>query len=366
MLYDNMKTYNHLYEQIYSFENLLLAARQAQKRKRSKLDVARFNFHLEGELLNIQAELLNQTYRPGEYCEFYIHEPKKRLISAAPYRDRVVHHAICNIIEPIFDKTFIYDSYACRQGKGTHKAVERFTRFCRKNEYVLKCDIKKYFPSVDHEILFDLICRKIRDERTLLLIKLIIDKSNEQEWILHYFWGDDLLTALERRKGIPIGNLTSQFFANIYLNGFDHFVKETIGCRYYIRYCDDFVVLSDDKQWLHEVKSQMAEYLATLRLKLHPKKCTVFPIRCGTDFLGYRIFPTHRLLRKENIKRARRRLKWLEAEYNTGAISLDKVKQSIQSWIAHASWADTYGLRKQMLKDIAFQRKNTINRDLMD
>ena len=352
-----MKTYNHLFEQICSFENLLSAAKKAQRGKKSKQDVAMFNFHRERELLKLQEELLNQTYHPGEYYEFYIFEPKKRMISAAPYQDRVMHHALCNVIEPIFDKTFIYDSYACRKGEGTHRAVERFTQFCRKNKYVLKCDIKKYFPSIDHEILYELICRKIADERVLWLIKLIIDSSNEQEWVLDYFWGDDLLTALECRKGIPIGNLTSQFFANIYLNGFDHFVKERLGCRYYIRYCDDFVVLSDDKQWLHEVKLKMAEYLATLRLKFHPKKCTVFPTRCGTDFLGYRIFPTHRLLRKENVKRARRRLRHLEAKYNACAIPLDKVKQSIRSWIAHASWADTYGLRKHLLREIIFCRK---------
>ncbi len=351
-----MKTYNHLYEQICSFENLLLAAKCAQKRKSSKEDVARFNFHLERELFNIQTELLNQTYQPGEYHEFYILDPKKRLISAAPYRDRVLHHALCNIIEPIFDKTFIYDSYACRQGKGTHKAVERFTSFCRKNEYVLKCDIKKYFPNIDHEILFDLIRRKIRDKQTLWLIKLIIDSSNEQEQVLEYFEDDDLLTFLERRKGIPIGNLTSQFFANIYLNGFDHFVKEQLRCQYYIRYCDDFVMLSDDKSWLHEVKAKSAEYLASLRLKLHPKKCTVFPTGLGTDFLGYRIFPTHRLLRRENINRANRRFRQLQAEYGKGNIPLEKVSQSVRSWVAHASWADTYGLRKKIFRELVFRR----------
>ena len=333
-----------------------MAAKKAQKGKRSKQDVAKFNFHLERELLRLQEELLNQTYRPGEYYEFYILEPKKRMISAAPYRDRVVHHALCNVIEPIFDKTFICDSYACRKGKGTHKAVERFTRFCRKNEYVLKCDIKKYFPSIDHEILYDLICRKIADERVLWLIKLIIDSSNEQERLLEYFEGDDLLTSLARRKGIPIGNLTSQFFANIYLSGFDHFVKEQLRCRYYIRYCDDFVLLNDDKSWLHEAKAKSADYLASLRLKLHPRKCTVFLTSLGTDFLGYRIFPTHRLLRRENIERAKRRLKRLQVEYGRGNIPIEKVSQSVRSWIAHASWADTYGLRKQIFRELVFRR----------
>ena len=158
------------------------------------------------------------------------------------------------------------------------------------------------------------------------------------------------------RKGIPIGNLTSQFFANIYLNGFDHFVKEQLQCRYYIRYCDDFVMLSDDKSWLHEVKDRSAEYLASLRLKLHPRKCTVFPTSQGADFLGYRIFPTHRLLRRGNIKRAKQRFKRLQREYGKGNIPLEKVSQSVRSWVAHASWANTYGLRIQIFRDLVFRR----------
>jgi retron-type reverse transcriptase len=265
-----------------------------------------------------------------------------------------VHHALSNIIEPIFDRTFIYDSYACRKGKGTHKAVERFTQFCRKYSYVLKCDIMKYFPSIDHEILYGLIAKKIRCPKTLWLIKKIIDASGEQEPVITYFEGDE--TPLTRRKGLPIGNLTSQFFGNIYLDGFDHFVKETLQCKAYIRYVDDFVVLADDKQWLHKVKDQMAEYLVQLRLKLHPRKCIVFPIKDGTDFLGYRIFPTHRLLRNSNVKRTKRRLKKLQVAYSSGEIPLEKARASIHSWIAHASWADTYHLRRKLLGNTAFVR----------
>ena len=192
-----MKTYNRLFEQICSFENLLNASRKAQRGKRFQDEVARFNFHLERELYRLQEELQTQTYRPGAYHEFYIYEPKLRKISAAPYRDRVVHHALCNVIEPIFDRTFIFDSYGCRKGKGTHKAVNRFTEFSRKNRYVLKCDIKKYFPSIDHEILKAMFRRKIRDVQTLWLMDLIVNSSNPQERVLEYFEGDDLLTALK-------------------------------------------------------------------------------------------------------------------------------------------------------------------------
>ncbi len=350
-----MKKYKNLYPNIYSFENLLLAAKKAQKGKRFKPNTAKFNFQLERELLTLQEELLSQTYQPGEYHAFHIFDPKKRLISAAPYRDRVVHHALCNVIEPIFDKTFIYDSYACRKGKGQHKAVQRFTQFCQKNKYVLKCDIRKYFPTIDHEILKEKLRKKVADEKTLWLIDLIIDFSNEQERVEQYFDGDELFSPL-RRKGIPIGNLTSQFFANIYLNKMDHFFKEDLHCRFYVRYCDDFVVLDNQKSRLHEVKTAISTFLEGERLQLHPKKCLVFPTRSGTDFLGYRIFPTHKRLRKANARKFTIKLKQLQEHYGQYEIDLKEVRQSIVSWIAHASHADTYNLRKQILSKSVFRR----------
>ena len=351
-----MKTYNRLFQQICLFENLLSAARKAQRGKRFQDEVARFNFHLESELYRLQEELQTRTYQPGAYHEFHIYEPKLRKISAAPYRDRVVHHALCNVIEPILDRTFIFDSYACRKGKGTHKAVNRFTEFSRKNTYVLKCDIKKYFPSIDHGILKTLFRRKVRDAQTLWLMDLIVDSSNPQEYVHAYFEGDDLLTSLHRQRGIPIGNLTSQFFANIYLNGFDHFVKETLKCRYYIRYVDDFVVLDNDKARLHAVKASMEGYLAQVRLKLHPNKCQIFPVEDGTDFLGYRIFPTHRRLRQSSVTRARRRLRRLQSDYSAGKISWEDVNHSVRSWLGHVQHADTYGLRRSLFSQTLFRR----------
>ena len=351
-----MKTHNRFFQKICSFDNLVSASRKAQRGKRFQAAVAQFNFHLEKELYRLQAELQTQTYRPGPYYEFHVYEPKLRKISAAPYRDRVVHHALCNVIEPIFDPTFIFDSYACRKGKGTHKAVDRFTEFSRKNTYVLKCDIKKYFPSIDHEVLKTQLRRKIRDAQVLWLLDLIVDSSNPQEYVHEYFEGDDLLTVLNRRRGIPIGNLTSQFFANIYLNGFDHFVKEVLRCRYYIRYMDDFVVLEKDKARLHEVKHEMEDYLAQLRLKLHTDKCQVFPIKDGTDFLGYQIFPTHRRLRPSSVRRARRRLRVLREDYDSGKISWADVNHSVQSWLGHVKHADTYGLRRAIFSQTVFRR----------
>ena len=349
-----MKRHAHLWSGITSFGNLLLAARKAQRGKRFGESTARFNFHLEGELLRLQEQLQGRSYRPGPYRSFVIREPKKRLISAAPYRDRVVHHALCNIIEPIFDRTFIDDSYACRTGKGTHTAVDRLTQFLRRSRYVLKCDVRKFFPSIDHEMLKGLVRRKIKCPHTLWLIDLIMHHSNEQEPAAAYFPGDDLFTPFERRRGLPIGNLTSQFFANVYLNGFDHWMKEVVGARHYLRYVDDFLVLGDKKSWLHEVLARSREYLATLRLKLHARKCRVFPVACGTEFLGYQVFPDHRRLRRSNLRLLARRMSRLQEDYARGRVGIDGVRASIQSWIAHASHADTWGLRRDVLRRYAF------------
>jgi retron-type reverse transcriptase len=237
-----MKRYGYLWQEITDFTNLLAAARQAQRGKRFRENILRFNYHLEDELVQLQQQLLHQTYQPGIYKTFHVKQPKPRLISAAPYKDRVVHHALCNVIMPIFERTFIYDSYANRVGFGSHRALKRFTEFARSSRYILQCDVRKYFPSIDHEILKALLRRKIKCPDTLWLIDTIIDGSNEQEPVMDYFPDDDLLTPLERRKGLPIGNLTSQFFANIYLNHFDHFVKEDLKVKKYLRYVDDFAL----------------------------------------------------------------------------------------------------------------------------
>lgn len=230
-----MKRYGNLWTEIVGFTNLLKAARKAQKGKRFHPNILQFNTALEFELLKLQEQLTNKTYQPGNYRTFRIFEPKPRLISAAPYRDRVVHHTLCNVICPLFEKSFIPDSYANRVGLGSHRALKRFTEFARSSQFILQCDIKKYFPSIDHQILKSLVHRKIKCSDTLWLIDLLIDHSNPQEASLEYFPNDDLLTPLERRKGLPIGNLTSQFFANVYLNNFDHFVKEKLKAKKYLR-----------------------------------------------------------------------------------------------------------------------------------
>jgi retron-type reverse transcriptase len=235
-----MKRYGYLWSQIIKFDNLLAAARQAQKGKRFRENVLRFNYNLETELIQLHQELVTKTYRPGQYKTFQVKEPKPRLISAAPYRDRVVHHALCNVIMPIFERSLIHDTYANREGYGSHRALKRFTEFTRSSRYILQCDVRKYFPSIDHEILKNILRCKIKCPSTLWLIETIIDGSNEQETVIQYFPGDDLLTPAQRRRGLPIGNLTSQFFANVYLSSFDHFVKEQLKAKKYLRYVDDF------------------------------------------------------------------------------------------------------------------------------
>jgi len=352
-----MQRHRQLFEEICSFENLLLAARKARRGKRLRPDVAAFEHNLEAELLRLQTELRAQTYCPGAYHEFVIHDPKRRVISAAPYRDRIVHHALCNVLEPIFERVFITDSYAHRFGKGTHAAVDRLTEFMRRYDYVLKCDIARYFPSIDHALLKAQIRRKIACADTLWLIDTIIDAGNPSEPENAYFLGDDLFTPFSRHKGLPLGNQTSQFFANVYLNALDHFVKEKLERKAYIRYVDDFVILSDDKEDLWEVFAAFRNFLAaTLRLQVHPVKQWVLPVSAGVDFLGFRVYPTHRLLRRASGLRFQRRLRAMQWAYRNGQISLTQIQQRLMAWLGHAGHADSYRLRASLLGAATFRR----------
>lgn len=357
-----MKRYGNLWPHITDFHNLILSARQAQRGKRFRDNVLEFNYCLEQSLHQLQQSLFDKSYRPGKYKTFAIYDPKPRLISAAPYRDRVVHHALCNVIMPIFDRGFIPDSYANRLGFGTHRALKRFTQFAASYRYVLQCDLQKYFPSIDHEILKVELRQRIKCPDTLWLIDLIIDGSNEQEPVLHYFPGDDLLTPLLRRHGLPIGNLTSQFFANVYLNRFDHFAKETLKLRAYLRYVDDFAAFGNDRAQLAEARVAMEEYLRSLRLKMHPIKSQLFETQCGANFVGFRVLPTGAAfprkmrirVRNDNLRRARIRLRLLRQGYAEGTIAREKLTQRLQSWNAHLLHGHTYRLRRQIFDAYGF------------
>lgn len=351
-----MKRYGNLWPEIIEFSNLLAASRKAQRGKRFRENVLKFNYNIEKELFLLQGELQGKTYCPGAYKTFEIREPKRRLISAAPYKDRVVHHALCNIIMPKVERSFIDDSYANRVGFGTHRALRRFTEFSRSSRYVLQCDIQKYFPSIDLEILKGLLRRKIKCRDTLWLLDKIIDNSNPQLEVIEYFPGDDLLTPISRRRGLPIGNLTSQFFANIYLNEFDHFVKEKLQVQKYLRYVDDFAFFSDDWEFLADTRLAIEDYLASLRLKIHPVKSQLFETKQGANFVGFRVLNSRIRVRTENLRRARRRLRQMQIDRADGKITEEQISQSMQSWFAHLEHGDTVPLRQQIFSSLANAR----------
>ena len=352
-----MKRHGNLFERVVSFENLLEAARRAQRGKRFREDVLAFNYNVEANLHRIQAELASGRYRPGPYRSFLIYEPKRRYISAAPYLDRIVHHALCNVIEPIFDKAFVDSCYANRTGKGTHKALDHFVVAARRYRYCLRADIEKYFPSIDHELLKARIRRKIKCRETLRLIDAILDHSNLQEPVGLYFPGDTLLTPCERRHGLPIGNLTSQLYANVFLSGLDHEMAGIYGGRRYLRYVDDIALFSHDREELMDARVRMEALLCKLRLKLHPIKTQIVETRVGVNFLGFRVLPDRIRLRQENLRRARRRMRSLAREYAMGKRSWLDVRASLESWNAHAAYGDTWRLREKVFGALAFARR---------
>lgn len=337
-----MKTYKNLFVKVCSLRNLHTAYCKARKGKRYAEEILEFSYALEENLLKLKEELETHTYEHGTYKEFYVRDPKKRLIRAAPFRDRVMHHALCNIIEPIFDCRFVYDSYACRNNKGTHKGVERLQKFVRsdKDNYALKCDISKYFDSVNHKFMLGLIAKRIKDKEIIWLARLILESS---------------VTYKESGAcGIPIGNLTSQLFANIYLNELDYFVKHKLKVKHYIRYVDDFIFLQESKQSLHEIKKQVIGFLESLRLGIHTKRAVVFPVSLGIDFLGYRVFNSYRLLRKSGVKKFLTQLKKLKIGYEKNLLPSKKIYESLNSWIAHSMHADTYGLKTKIFSENPF------------
>jgi len=349
-----VKSYKNLYPQLCTWENLYGAWRRARRGKRGREPAASFEFDLEGNLLRLQRELRAQTYRPGAYTSFTIHEPKRRLISAAPFRDRVVHHALCTVIEPLFERRFIFDSYANRVGKGTHKALDRCQQFARRFRYVLQCDVRQFFPSIDHALLRATLSRVIADRAVLELIDLILGSGVgvlDDEYEMVYFPGDDLLAAC-RPRGLPIGNLTSQFWANCYLDSLDQLIKRDLGCKGYLRYVDDFLLFADRKSTLWRWREAVIDHLAGLRLSLHERRAHPYPVSEGIPFLGFVVYPAYRLLKRRNALNYRRRLKVLMGDYRTGAASREQVAASILGWINHARYGDTWGLRRAVLSSV--------------
>jgi len=340
-----------LYEQLCSFEHLYNAFLRARKGKRKQEEIAAFERNLEPELFDIQGSLLDQSYQPGGYYSFYRTEAKRRLISAAPFRDRVVHHALVGVMEPIFEWRFIFDSYANRKGKGTHRALDRCTYYLRRNAYSLQCDMRQFFPSIDHAILKSMLASVIHDEKLLWLAGQIIDTGVgvlDEEYDMHWFPGDDLLSA-SRPRGLPIGNLTSQFWANAYMNALDQFVKRQLKCRSYVRYVDDILLFAYDKVTLQDWKQAIIEFLGTLRLTIHEESAPVRPAGEGLPFLGFIVYPDHRRLKPARGYEFRRKFQQKLDAYANGQLEQEKVTLSVQGWVAHAAHGDTWGLRRTVL-----------------
>ena len=321
-----------LFERVVSFENLLAAWREARAGKGGKASVARFAFSLEPELHRIRARLLDGTYRFGPYRVFQVCDTKPRRIHAAPFRDRVVHHAIVRVLNPILDPTLVADTFACREGKGTLAAMRRVRQFVREvpDGYALKCDVRKYFDSIERESLLGLLARKVKDPRLLDLLRRLVESA----------------PAGLRGPGcgIPIGNLTSQVFANLYLSPLDHLIKEGLRVDRYARYVDDLVVIDESKARLWEVESAIRDGLAGLGLDLHPRKVGVRPVRSGVDFVGYVVFPDVVRVRGANVLRFRRRERWLRCEVAAGRRTAAEYWSSVDGWLGHAVHADTRGL----------------------
>ncbi|MGB1251008.1 MAG: reverse transcriptase domain-containing protein [Candidatus Promineifilaceae bacterium] len=346
-----MKTYKNLHERICAFENLYSAFMKARRGKRKRPNVAAFEFNLENELIALREQLQNGTYRPGRYTHFTIYDAKPRRISAAPFRDRVVHHALVNVIDPIWERRFIHDSYACRVGRGTHAALDRATQFARQHPYVLQCDVEKFFPAIDHAILMQLLRKRIADKHTLSLCQTILDSGrniHEAAWEMQWFPNDDLLAA-GRPRGLPIGNQTSQFWGNVYLHELDKFVKHHLHCRPYLRYADDILLFASSKAQLHIWYTAIVTFLYTLRMQIPPRKRRVAPVTAGFPFLGFVIYPSHRRLQRRSGVAFARRFRGKVAAYERGTLPLTRLTGSVNGWIGHAQHGDTYGLRKAIL-----------------
>lgn len=345
-----MKIYRNIFDKIISPENLFLAWDNFKIGKQKKKDVQQFEWELETNIFQLHRELRGRSYRHSSYKSFYIRDPKQRHIHKAEVRDRILHHAVFAVLNPIFEPTFIPYSFSCRIGKGTHKGVSALNHFIRKvgknysqHCFILKCDIRKFFGTVDHEILMSKLKQRIKDENAVWLLKEIINSFSSEQ--------SDIFTT----RGLPIGNLTSQLFANIYLNELDQFVKNELRLKYYARYTDDFVIVGDTNKELESILLKVGSFLKNnLLLELHPKKIVINKYSQGVDFLGYIVLPHYQLLRTKTKKRIFKKLKMRIDQYRAGEIDKKSLNQSLQSYLGVLSHADTYKLNEKIINQFWF------------
>lgn len=329
----------HNYNEIISVENLLEAWKEFEIGKRNKKDVQEFYVNLTDNIFLLHDGLLNHTYKHGNYQAFKINDPKPRDIHKAEVKDRLLHHAIYRILYPFFDKTFIADSYSCRLNKGTHKGVDRLEYFARqvsenntKACYVLKCDIRKFFASINHEVLLNILADYIPDKDILRLLNSIISSFNAKQGV-----------------GLPLGNLTSQLFANVYMNKFDQYVKHKLKVKKYIRYADDFIIVNSNPQYIKRIIAPVGKYLIEeLKLELHPKKVAIRKYSQGIDFLGYVALPHYRVLRTRTKKRMFKKLREKFGDYRNEFITKDQLNQTLQSYLGVLSHANAYNLGEEL------------------
>lgn len=368
-----MKPLTNLYEEVSSLENLFRAAQVTLgKGRRFRGEGSLFKFNLEREILKLHGQLVRGKYRHGKYRLFSIADPKPRTIAAAPFKDRVLHHAVHDVIEPRIESVFIYDSYACRKGKGTHRALDRAHRFLRANKYAVHLDVKNYFQSIDHKILKQLLARCIADSEAMKLLEKIIDSTDYLARSSYSKDGRRRVSSVVRAdkqllfpclqsppqadvqvRGLPLGNLTSQFFANLYLNELDQYVKHRLRVRCYLRYMDDMLLFANDKASLLEWEKAVRVFAKRqLKLELHPSGGPQ-PVTKGVTFLGFRLFPRYRKLKRTSVSRFIQRMNDYTARYfalssnrEEQAAFLKKIKQSSQSFNAHALNGNTYKIRK--------------------
>ncbi len=362
----------NLYQEIINLENLFTSWHEFKSGKRKRRDVMLFERNLEDNLFDLHHELKNGIYHHSQYTAFYITDPKLRRIHKAKVRDRIVHHAIVRMLYPIFDRSFIYDSYSCRIDKGTHRAICRLESFIRKEScnfseqcFVLKCDIKKFFDSVDHRILFEIIKQKIDDSDVLLLLQEIINSFTskiESQSQLGLFDCREVIFKNPKDfvvcKGIPIGNLTSQLFANIYMNEFDQFIKHKLRVKCFCRYTDDFVLISNDRNHLANLLPKIQSFLENeLKLELHPNKISIRKIQQGIDFLGYVVLPHYRIVRTKTKKRIFKKLKVKIEEFKNDQICEKLLYQSLNSFLAVLFHANSHNLEQKLKNHFWFWLK---------
>ncbi len=350
-----------MYEDIISFPSLLAAYYKARRSKRYNETILGFNLFLESKLFKMHQELQNDYYRPSPYVYFTVIDPKERKVAAPAFRDRVLQHTLVSHIEPLFEKSFIYDSYACRVGKGTHFGLKRVKTFLQAARsihgkdvpiYCLRLDISKFFGSISWDILLSLIFKKITCPQTRKLIETIVTHYQFFDHTGKPLTPPPYVISLYHKRGLPIGNLTSQLFANVYLNVLDHFIKDTLHVRWYARYMDDFLIIHHDKAYLIELKEVIQQFLAEkLQLTLSEKKVILANVKNGIPFVGYRIFYDHILVRGKTLLHMQRKLQMRKAMYEAGDLTTDKLQASLGSFRGHLKYADSWILKKRMLLD---------------